>query len=301
MNRLILSFLLVSASFILSHCSAPLERQAVPVYAGISIDSTAACPRSTLAQNRDIQHASHLRGWSVEIPMLIRKEEATNAFVYYEGHSLDTLLSLLAEKDIPYILNFSLQNPFALQPEEISPDRYLTDVTGLLLRTSHYPPEVIGFMGSFLDKNLMGDRLSTLVREMKKGLPSFSGQIVFAGVPEVLAAPGFDWDTPDAVGILYLPPGNQVIKPYFRDINQRLSPLFIYHQKPLYILQSNLVGDEKLLVFKNQLRFWEPEVDVQGIVLNSLYCHVSLIDSVTPFSLANDRAFGTYLQEYVGE
>ncbi len=301
MNRFSAIICLIIGFSTLLRCSEPLERQHVPVFAGISIDSTAACPMATLTENRSIQVEAKLDGWSVEIPMLIRTDDLSNSFVYYEGHTLDTLIHLLQEQNIPYFLNFFLQNPFSYKPEEISTDKYLTDVSGLLLRASDYPPEVIGFMGSFLDQNLMGDKLQVLVAELRKALPLFSGQIVYAGVPEVLERAEFDWNTPDAIGVVYLPPEPDEIKPHFREINQHLSTLLQRHQKPVYILQSNLVGDEKLIVFKNQLRFWNDAVDLQGIVLNSLYCHISLSDSTSPFSLKGDQAFGTYLKTYLSK
>ena len=89
------------------------------------------------------------------------------------------------------------------------------------------------------------------------------------------------------------------LKPHFREVNQELSILLKKHQKPALIVHSNLLGEQQLLLFKNQLRFWDEDIDLMGIVLNSLYCELSLADTSTYFALGHNDDFQSFLQNYL--
>ena len=95
-------------------CQPKLEREGVPVIAGLSIDSAHACGAHILHNNLSIAQRHGLTRWMVDIPFIIQYGEGGQIFTYYEGHSLDTLVSLLKERKMQYGLNFLLRNPYSV-------------------------------------------------------------------------------------------------------------------------------------------------------------------------------------------
>jgi hypothetical protein len=104
-----------------------------------------------------------------------------------------------------------------------------------------------------------------------------------------------DWTGSYELAIINDAPPDEMYKAHFRQVNRALSAKALEYNKTLFIAQTNILGDNKLLLYKNQLRFWDDAVQVEGLIINSLYCQSSLADSTTRFGLARDKELLEYL------
>ena len=286
---------------ILSSCFPKLERSGVTVIAGISIE--AECQTLDIQRDLMLNETYGLTEWMIEIPFQVQPYDNKSSFKYYESHELDTILPKLKSQQIPYNLGFNIENPRNVPISQARIEHYLTDISGMLLRTAkvNYFPKRLIFMGELINPDFTKGKLKRFVLEIRKELPAFTGDILLAATPKALQGASFPWDIPDAIGIIFHEPPDPEFKPYFRKTNQVLSQLLIDHQKSALIVQTNLVGREKLLLFKNQLRFWDEKVVIEGIVINSLFCEFPLADSSSHFGLAKDKQFQSYLKRYTSE
>jgi hypothetical protein len=252
-----------------------------------------------MADNTQVNDAFGLSGWMVEIPQHVYglNEPTPPAFRYYDPLTIDSLVKTTGDAGIPYGLAFRLQNSRNFPDEKIDFHLMLTDVSGILLRTEPYPPQYIVFLGLWTENTEGQSLLSGFVESVRTDFPAFKGQIIF-GLQAHRIPEHFDWCTPDLIGIVYHSPPNLDFKSHFRRINQVLGKKLAEEGKPAFILQSNLLGDDKVLLFKNQIRFWPHHARVEGIVLNTLYCDLSLKDTATRFALGNDPGFQSYLKHY---
>lgn len=296
-------YLVISISFIFSmlfiSCFPGLERKNVPIIAGISIETK--CSSLNIPKGLQLNQSFGINEWMIEVPFQMQAYDQASSFKYYERHELDTILPILQAHKTPYNLCFNVENPRNIPYAKARVEHYLTDMSGILLRAlnASYLPKRIIFMGEVLNKDFSKGKLERFILEIRNELPAFGGEIVFAAKPSQIKDSSFVWDICDVVGVVYHEPPDLDYKPYFREINQSLSQLLVEHQKPVLIVHTNLVGKEKLLMFKNQLRFWDKEVELKGIVLNSLFCESPLADSSSHFGLANDRDFQRYLKRYM--
>ena len=277
-------------------CDSPPERQGVPVFAGISL--TEACNVDHLIAGLSVYEQFGLKGWVLEFPMLMHPVEEASDFRYYEKHTLDTIIHILKTKSYPYTLAFNLENPKSYTTGSINLTNYLLDISAVLLRTQSYPPEQLIFMGEFLNTDLMEDKLPVFIKNIKSELDGFKGEIIYALFPYQFEKMD-DWETPDLIGIRYHEATDEDLRNYYYQLNRKLGSQLKKHKKDLFISQSNLMGDNKLDMFKNQLRFWDQALKVNGIVLNSLSCRVSLEDEDSFFALGEDDAFKDYLSTYI--
>lgn len=67
----------------------------------------------------------------------------------------------------------------------------------------------------------------------------------------------------------------------------------------LFIAQANLIGPSKTVQFKNKLRFWPPEVQLDGVCINNLFNTSVLSDTSAYFGAAHDEELQAYLREYI--
>lgn len=276
-------------------CSVNLERPGVEVWMGLTVDKH--CSASNVIQDTTLNREYGISGWLFEFPFFIAEPDRESTFRYYETHLLDTLLPVLQADSIPYGLAFDLQNPKDFSTTYTRIDEYLTDVSGILLRTKDYAPDHIIFMGEFIHPEIRNTALQNFVDQLREELYQFDGSVIYAAKSEDLIG-DFDWDTPDKVGIIFQPPPDEMYKPYFRQINRRISDSLIAHNKSAMIVRSNLMGEDKALQLRNQLRFWSEEVDIESIVLNTVYCQFSLSDTAGYFSASKDRELQRFLKEY---
>ncbi|MEL6672789.1 MAG: hypothetical protein AAFR61_11380 [Bacteroidota bacterium] len=264
----------------------------------VSVSLDDQCRISNLLADQEINHQYGIDEWVLTVPMSLHPLKEASEIKYYERHALDTLVQLFLADSVPYSLVFKLENPRNYSADILNLELYLTEVSGLLLRTTAYPAIRIGFMGEWLNDSLVRDKVAILIRKWKEEFPAFSGQIVFAGFPYEIRELK-DWDTPDVIGIRYHDPSELDFGYYFRQLNGELSTILKGKNKPGWIVESNLVGNHKLELFDHQLRFWDPEVQIQGTVLNTQHCRTALGGQDGPFALSTDKDFLQYLEAYL--
>ena len=283
---------------LLGGCSTPPERQDVPVLAGITLNEE--CQLEQLVSGLELFDEFGLEGWLLEFPMYMHPIDEASDFRYYEKHTLDTIIHVFKSRSYPYSLAFNLENPKNYPTARINLTNYLLDISAVLLRTQAYPPSQLVFMGEFLNSDIMEDKLSSFIENIRSELSGFKGQIVYAMFPYQFDELN-DWTTPDRIGVRYHESPEEDLRKYYFKINRAMSKHLSKHEKEVFIAQSNLMGEDKLEIFKNQLRFWENEVELSGIVLNSLNCKMALTDTGAFFALGEDDAFKDFLRNYLDE
>jgi hypothetical protein len=110
------------------------------------------------------------------------------------------------------------------------------------------------------------------------------------------------WPAFDGIAISYRPPSDSNWKRACRVWHTQLSHLADSLQKPILQSHANLIGDDKVVQFKNRLRFWAPNVVLKGLVLNSIYSVSVFSDQrVDYFSFVQDEAMLETLRAYQAE
>ncbi len=279
-------------------CSGALERENVDIWGGTVMDNS--CSLEILLHNIQSYKRYQLSGWMIEVPFYITQNPHTSDFRYYETSLLDTLMPLLKRNNIRYGFYFSLHNPNRLSTRKVNISDYFTDISGILLRAEDYPPSRIGFGEGFLDKELIEDALPRFVFQIKLEFPSFEGKIVYGSSPDDLAK-NFDYDTPDIIGIVYPPPVDESHKRRFKKINLNISKEVLDKEKPVMILQTNLLGKDKYHQFVNELRFWEDEVQLESMVINTDYCDLPFHPDAGQYSISKESRLLSYLAKYTFE
>ncbi len=282
---------------LLLHCAPRLEREGLPLLAGTRLD--AGCSEAVFSENIKAFAEAGLAEWLVAF-VAYPEDEPAQAWKAFETQLTDSLLPLLIQHRQPYSLSFELSDAVSTaSPLLHPPDKWLAGMRALLVKTQHFPPHRLVFMGAFVESAPARESLRVFLAEIKAGSAAASGsEIVYAAAPDLLDA-SFDWETPDLIGIRHRAPPDLDYRAYFRATHQRLSRLLLAHQKPALIVESNLIGEDQLMLFRNQLRFWNDSVDLRGIALNTLYCRMALTDSSSHFALAGQEDLQRYLQEYV--
>ena len=296
MGKVVHLVLFISCLSLLWSCQPELERKGIPVWAGLTIDSN--CRIQEVSPQTEIVKNMGLTGISVEIPLEVNPREISGSFKYYENHPLDTLILSLQQAVLPYTLSFDLRNPRQAPLQSVDWKKQFTEISGLLLRTGNYPPSTIIFMGELVNPALPPTLLGDFVSQIQSNFQPFQGEIVYAYFPEVFED-SIDLETPDIIGIRYHQSPDESLIPFYRKTNQMISQKLIQWQKPGMIVQSNLLGEEKVKQFRYQLRYWDEKADIRGMILNSLYCRLSLTENESFFALGEDAAFQKYLKQYL--
>lgn len=260
-----------------------------PLWIGIRL--TDGCNISVITKNLETFRKYDFTRFIIEIPLNTVSE---SSFRYYEKNTIDTLIFLLRSYEIQYGIAFYLQENPKVQLSDSDPETPLTDVSGYLLRTEMYPPREIIFMEDMLKLPHIND----LVKDIHTEFSAFKGSIVYAASPAFLASSRLDVVTPDVLGVVYEPPLDEGYRAYFKDVNTKISNLCAHTGKPIIVVQSNLVGENRIELLREEMRHWRKGTEPKGIVLNSLECASPLLDSSLSDNLADDDAFLRFLRKY---
>lgn len=112
--------------------------------------------------------------------------------------------------------------------------------------------------------------------------------------PQALAP----WSRIDAVGIAMDAPAGESYGKYFRRLNVQAGREALRRGKMLWIIESNLLEQDRLRQLRFELRYWPRKLPIAGLVLNSVYCNTPIADSLSPFSLAQHSALRVWLQQH---
>lgn len=274
-------------------CEVKLERENIPLWLGIQLEPEASCSATSWEANEKIHERFHAVGWVIEVPVFIPAHDSNRIRIpaYQE---INRSLANFRNLSVQTCLHFSLQNPFRIQADGLAQAKYIQLIEGYLQKLA-YPPEKLMFSGFWIQEKAFQQALRNQFPSWKATLPATT--FYLAGRHESLLSDLIDWDENYELAVIHDAPPDEMYKPYFREINQALSKKALAHNKSLFIAQSNLLGDQKLLLYKNQLRFWDESVKLEGLVINSLYCTSSLADSSTRFGLAKDFALLDYIKK----
>ncbi|MEM6262002.1 MAG: hypothetical protein AAGI38_05805 [Bacteroidota bacterium] len=293
------AFLFVGATIILisgQGCQPKLEQTGIPIWGGMALEAN--CSSNTYLDNFQEIEAWNFSGAWIEIEQVVRQHPESQV-PYYEKSILDTLVATLEKKQLPYGLVFNLNNLENWPMTSLRLNPLLSDWSTQLLRTNGYPPRYVGFSGAWLDTSLQQQVLPGLITQLKAALPVSSPQVFLAGTPTQWLEGDIRTDLADILGINFMVPPTNELKTYFINTNGALAKLATQYEKPVFLTQSNLLGDQQLLLFKNQLRFWPDSALPIGLVINTLYCELPVVDRTSPFALGKNTTFLSYLRSYV--
>jgi|GEM_PF-3609477 len=270
------------------------ERLGVTVMGGLTLEQ--ACDTKRLKENARLSRQYGLDSWLVETTLDLPTGESMGESRYYERNILDTVLTTINYFDLRYSLAFEVRNPHDVEPSEVAFEHVLTHISAMLLRTRRKLPERIVFIGDIVEgkgrEMLMG-----FLREFRSEFREYEGKIVLA-LPAQDAFEEGVWEGSDEIGLVFFAPPDGDEKYHYKRLNTKLKELAKTHEKPVFIVHSNLMGGDPLRSFRSQLSFWGEETDLSGIVLNSLYCDFSVGDYESRIGLAKHEAFLSYLMQY---
>lgn len=104
----------------------------------------------------------------------------------------------------------------------------------------------------------------------------------------------------DELAVIYPPYEGEHAIPFSRKNNLEAASIAKRLSLPVFIFQSNLLGENRKTAFDYHLKFWDPEVEISGVCLNSLYGKFVVIDSSSYFGIQGDNEFNAHLKFYSG-
>jgi hypothetical protein len=113
-------------------------------------------------------------------------------------------------------------------------------------------------------------------------------QVLYSALPARVGQIRF-WKSMDAIGIRYLREDLDQPKAYARLMHPKLDSIADRLGKPVFITSANLLGPEKLLQYRNLLRFW-PKNRLKILVFNTIYAFSPLSDSQSQYAWQSDEA-----------
>lgn len=182
---------------------------------------------------------------------------------------------------------------FPEDQSELAPDWFpnLLQVLDTFLQSCS-PKKVI--LGNYWEQTLdFEEEWKLLLEELKKKYPQVEfglGWVAAASIPDFVGAGDF-------LALEY-PPLNEP-KREAMSLNQELGGRALELGLPVYVYRANLMGKDKPDQLRNILRFWPDEVEVQGVVLNSIYDRIPSLDSSSYFGIVRDQPLQDFLEEYL--
>jgi len=264
-------------------CERKLERENVPIWLSIQLDVRDACEEQAWAKNDSLHQLIKPKGWIVEIPFLF-SAEGSQGVLTPDSTAIAEAIFQLQSLNSQLGIHFLLENPHNLVLDAIHADESLAILYQQLTEILPFNGKIF-ISGLWMQRDIFRKKLLELLPHWQQAFPNV--HFVPSGRAPVLFSPSFPWQTSKTIGIIYDSPADEQFKPHFRALNRQLSERAGPNE--LFILQSNLLGTQKSLLYKNQLRFWSAETSLRGIVINSLYCTHSLADSSSRFGMAQDR------------
>lgn len=276
------SFFILSLLALLAWgCSRTLERPGVPIWAGVRLGPEL----DTLAL---AAHLDTLRAWGFAGVVLEGTVKATtDSLAIAPGQLAALRAGQRAATRVGLPVGFALSAPHPDSMAGWGPKAaraYGVALTELLNADRARSPKLAVAGLNF------GDAAATL------DLPSEQPTLLLnAQLPGALAPnPTSDYLTVAAYGAL---DGDH--KAYARQWHTQASALARQSGQPVFLAQTNLLGENRLLQLKNHLRFWPRDVELKGLVLNTIYPTPSVLDSSSQFGLAHERELIAWLRGYL--
>lgn len=162
--------------FALSSCTSPINRGRI--WLGIGV--TDSCRSSSWQAGLSNVADSDIHGVMLDLSLDPAIAGPAAGYQYYLPHPLDSVIQVLRKEKLPYGLRINwVQDTTAMSSNRLN--NWLTDLSGLLLRSSDYPPEWIMFQGAWVQKDWKKGALGGFMRMMRSGWKEFEGNIWLSG------------------------------------------------------------------------------------------------------------------------
>lgn len=274
-------------------CEPVLERQGVPVWAEVRYEeqTLAACARraDTLQQ---LGYPHMVLG----VPL---HTDSTGQLALIATAATDTVVHI--QLPLPYALHFTSLHPDSLLPpgQHRNPIVWQQQLLRIIQTTTQRlttPPDWIIIGPNYTPLEQAPDLLHALADSLRQQLPTT--RLAYCTTADIAPTLTF-WQHLDAVAlsITHDPAGQY--KPFARAQHKPLGVWLLRQDKPLLILQANLVGGDKTLKLMNSLRFWPDSLPIIGISLNTVYATPAPMDTNKAFfGFAGDAELEAYLRSY---
>lgn len=293
--RIVLSALTLTLTLILPGCRpTDLERPGVPISWGMRFESDADV--AELNPNMAKLRSLVMRRMLVELPVVADSQGLPTI----PPLSLDRLRGYSNRYKVRLFLAFTTTNPKKLFPLDTveDPNRWFaaleTAVDSVLRDFGQHPPERVIIGSNWTYAEQYGAHWKQMLDKLRGVHP-----YLFSYGASLQRLPMLDWlNACDEICIDYRPGPDENPKPYAREYNQMASAIADSLDLPVFIFRTNLIGNNKTLQLKNQLRFWSEGVNVRGLCINTLYAPIAARDSTTYYGVAQEDELFEFLRRY---
>jgi hypothetical protein len=276
-----------------------LERSGIPVSFSFRIDE----PVSSDIRRRDFQRLDSLGVERVYLELIVEPHEDT-LLPKINRYCLTQLSDLLPQirkrgYELGLILNHSKFKPLfpsdSLPPAEQWFRSYRQEIGRMLKRCEGYPVQRLVLGTEFRPWE---DRLHAWRQLTARLDTATQAQLIYTAeaprIPTVAL-----WPAVDAIGVSYIPSPRGNPKVSCRKWNRAIAETARKHDKPVFISHTNLIGQDKLIKFKNRLRFWHEDVRLSGVNVNTIYPVSVLTDTTKYFGMKTEQATKAYIGRYM--
>lgn len=277
----------------------PLEQTAVDLQWGFRLDEAGqdSSIASNLAQNTFLGTQSLL----VELPFASRLDSDSVLLPHFPKTSIGILASS-GQEDLQLTIAMTTANIQTIFPDFRLPEpgpwfAELEQLTDSLLNTFPQPPARFVLGNDLRPSEGFAVEWSRLLKSLRKKHPqtAFGYGKMLDEVPQINW-----WNNCDFIAVEYPPLADPNPRPFCIEHTPPAAQLADSLEIPVFIYRANVMGKFKVAQMKNRLRFWQP-IQLSGLVLNSLYSRVALLDSTSYFALGKDEELKGYLEKYVLE
>lgn len=280
---------------LLSGCLSPsLERQSVPIHWGIRLDHST----SPFELHDNFEQLSEGDALLVEIPL--HADSAGLPVISIPSSIFQDLAGMAAKKQVDLSLALSTSHPRELFPEEVKWEvgqwfeAYRLELNGLLQAFDSHPPKRLILGNDWSNVEIEAEAWTELMADLRKRHPELRlGYGKLGGE----AHPTW-WNACDFLAVEYPALADPNPKPRAMKLNPNIGETALSLDKPILIYRANLMGPYKTISLKNQLRFWQEEVKLEGLFINSLYARIPPLDSTSYFGLQEAPDLLEFIRDY---
>lgn len=293
-SRLLLLLLLTSIAF--TACRPhELELPNVPIYFGMRINDQedAAQLNPNLSQLRQMV----FRRLVIELPLVADSSGLPKLGMQLPKESSGLLRTYRNE----LVIAFATTNEESLFPAAklADPVAWFARLDSLVMSemavvSATMPTRVI-FGSDLAPTSAQLDLWKQYLKKWRSAYPEVKFSI--GGRLEALNQSGFAAISDELV-IDYPPLVGDDLKSQSRELTSQISDFAIAQNLPVFVYRANIIGPNETAQIKNRLRFWHPNVRLQGICINTLSGKIAARDSVTYYGLADHPESLEYLQQY---
>ncbi len=158
-------------------CREPVNRNA-RVWLGLGISEK--CTSDSWNQGLTRLSEDNVVGLMLDLRLNPAQPGPAAGYQYYLPHPLDSVVVQLKKHQLPYGIRIIWDQDSTPISDSRLTD-WFTDLSGLLLRSSKYPPEWMMFQGEWTNKSWHNGALNDFIGMVKPGWKEFEGKILITG------------------------------------------------------------------------------------------------------------------------